>query len=213
MSWMLLMFACESMSNPGNPFTPVAMVSTKQVMGVEVEDGIQAGEAISDEFRDPQEVIEMGENTETVTAASARQVASSTEPISTSGERPLLVDAGQSQQTIVTPEMQQGLGLLPAQTIVTQALESAGAVPVATLGGNSGWPVRLVGTMSDAQPPRAVLGFATGEEVVVTPGMLLPSHQIVVMSIGASQVQLAKIVPMGDRASIQSISLQAAYPE
>jgi hypothetical protein len=110
--------------------------------------------------------------------------------------------------------MQQNSGLLPSQTIVTQALDSTpGASTPVAASGAGGWPVRLVGTMSDAQPPRAVLGFATGEEVVVTPGMLLPAHQIVVMSIGASQVQLAQIIPTGDRATIQSMSLQAAYPE
>ena len=62
--------------------------------------------------------------------------------------------------------------------------------------------------MAGAQPPRAVLGFATGEEVVVTPNAFART------SAGgdehwASQVQLAKIVPMGDHAAIQSMSLQS----
>ena len=216
MSWMLFFFACESMSTPGKPFAPVAMVSTTQRMGEGIEPSEETTETVSDEFKDPQVVIELDAEDSRTEA----KVLTTTETTSTSSGNVLNIDATQvPAQTVITPEMQMG-GMtvgepLPAQTVVTQEIEvvTGGYAPLNALSGSSGWPVRLVGTMAGAQPPRAVLGFATGEEVVVTPGMLLPAHQLVVMSIGPSQVQLAKIVPMGDHAAIQSMSLQAQYPE
>lgn len=218
MSWMLLFFACENMPTPGKPFAPVAMVSTTQRMGEAVEETTETAEAdaaVSDEFRDPQEVIDLSAEAEQADAPT--QV--TTETTSTTDGNVVTLDATNlSVDTVITPEMLSG-GMttgqnLPAHTVVTQDIEVAGGhSPVNALSGSSGWPVRLVGTMAGAQPPRAVLGFATGEEVVVTPGMLLPAHQLVVMSIGPAQVQLAKIVPMGDHAAIQSMSLQAQYPE
>ena len=216
MSWMLLFFACENMPTPGKPFAPVAMISTTQRMGEGIEPAEESTETVSDEFKDPQEVLDLSSEAE----AAEPEVLTTTETTSTSSGNVLTIDATQvPAQTVVPPQMQMG-GMtvgepLPAQTVVTQEIEvvTGGYAPVNALSGSSGWPVRLVGTMAGAQPPRAVLGFATGEEVVVTPGMLLPAHQLVVMSIGPSQVQLAKIVPMGDHAAIQSMSLQAQYPE
>ncbi|MGC6507873.1 MAG: hypothetical protein ACON4U_05615 [Myxococcota bacterium] len=218
MSWMLLFFACENMPTPGKPFASVAMNPSIQRMGeaVEVPSGMTETDAsVSDEFRDPQEVIDLTADAEAVEPSTL----TTTETTSTSDGNVVTIDATNvPSETVITPNMLMG-GMasgqtLPAYTVVTQELESAdGGATVNPLNGNNGWPVRLVGTMAGAQPPRAVLGFASGEEVVVTPGMLLPAHQLVVMSIGASQVQLAKIIPMGDHAAIQSMSLQAQYPE
>ena len=44
----------------------------------------------------------------------------------------------------------------------------------ASLGDNTGWPVRLVQTLPDTQPPRAILGLPDGRELVVSPGTLIP---------------------------------------
>lgn len=74
------------------------------------------------------------------------------------------------------------------------------------------WGVRLVSTVPDAQPPRAILGLADGSEEVVTPGTLLPSAGIVVLAIGRDAVQIAEVKPAGDHATIETRVVQALYP-
>jgi hypothetical protein len=74
------------------------------------------------------------------------------------------------------------------------------------------WPVRLVSTLPQAQPPRAILGLPSGEERVVSPGMILAEQGLVVMSVSADKVQLAKVSSAGDHAVIEPLELSAAYP-
>lgn len=74
------------------------------------------------------------------------------------------------------------------------------------------WGVRLVSTVSSAQPPRAILGLPDGAEVVVEPGTLLPEAQLVILAIGQDAVQVAEIVPAGDRARVETQVLRALYP-
>ena len=74
------------------------------------------------------------------------------------------------------------------------------------------FPVRLVSTLPTAQPPRAILGLPSGQEVVVAPGSVLAPEGLVVMSIGDGRVQLAKIQQAGDHAQIDSIEISAQYP-
>jgi len=73
------------------------------------------------------------------------------------------------------------------------------------------WPVRLVSTIPQAQPPRAILGLPSGEERVVSPGSILAEQGLVVMSVTADRVQLAKIEAAGDHATIAPIELTAQY--
>ncbi len=74
------------------------------------------------------------------------------------------------------------------------------------------WGVRLVSTVVDAHPPRAILGMPDGSETVVQPGTLLPSVGVVVLAIGRNAVQIAEIVPEGDRARVKSQVITALYP-
>jgi hypothetical protein len=85
------------------------------------------------------------------------------------------------------------------------------APPVADPTQVGGWPVRLVKTIPDAQPPRAVLGLPSGKEIVVMPGTMVPEEGLVVVSIGPSRVQLSQVQPQGDHASITSFTLDAMY--
>ena len=75
------------------------------------------------------------------------------------------------------------------------------------------WPVRLVATLPEAQPPRAILGLPSGEERVVSPGSILPEQGLVVMAISKDKVQIAKITASGDHATILSTELLAQYPK
>lgn len=73
--------------------------------------------------------------------------------------------------------------------------------------------VRVVATLLDLQPPRAVLGLPDGSEEVVRPGTMLPEHGLVVLAIGRDAVQLARITPEGFHASVQTDTIRALYPE
>jgi len=76
---------------------------------------------------------------------------------------------------------------------------------------NPGWGVRLVASIPEAQPPRAVLGLPSGEEVVVSPGSMIPEAAIVVIAVGPGTVVLAEITPEGDHAKVEQRTLHAQY--
>lgn len=75
----------------------------------------------------------------------------------------------------------------------------------------AGWGVRLLSVIPDSQPPRAVLGLPDGREVVVSPGAMLPEAQVVVLAIGRDAVQIAEVLPDGDRAVVRSQMLSPLY--
>lgn len=85
--------------------------------------------------------------------------------------------------------------------------------PAATAGlaSQPAWGLRVVATVPAAQPPRAVLGLPSGEEVVVSPGSMLPEVGVLVVAIGQGAVQIARVTPAGDHATIESQSLLAQY--
>lgn len=118
-------------------------------------------------------------------------------------------------------EMFQGLGLGDVPPQVEKPAEPAPAAaapaapPTAQWTGSAppvSWGVRLVSTVPDAQPPRAILGMADGKEAVVTPGTLLPDARIVVLAVGRDVVQVAEVTPEGDHARVATYLLQALYP-
>ncbi len=76
----------------------------------------------------------------------------------------------------------------------------------------AGWGVRLVSTVSSAQPPRAILGLPDGSEMVVQPGSFLPEARVFVLAIGHDQVQIAHVIPEGDRARVETEMLSSLYP-
>jgi hypothetical protein len=73
------------------------------------------------------------------------------------------------------------------------------------------WGVRVVSIVADAQPPRAILGLPDGQEVVVEPGAFIESEKLVVTAIGREAVQVAHVVPVGDRVRIEDRTLQPLY--
>ncbi len=76
---------------------------------------------------------------------------------------------------------------------------------------SAGWGVRLLGTIAQAQPPRAALGLPDGQEVVVAPGSMLPTVGMVVISVGQDTIQLARVTPAGDHAEVEMVNLVAQY--
>ncbi len=88
---------------------------------------------------------------------------------------------------------------------------AAPAQAAAPLPSPSPWPVRLVKTLPEAQPPRAILALPDGSEVVVSPGALLAEQGLVVMGIGKGSLDLAQVKPAGDHAEIAPLTLTAQY--
>lgn len=101
----------------------------------------------------------------------------------------------------------------PAPPPVAAAPPVAAPPPMVVSAGSSaaGWPVRLVRTLPDTQPPRAILGFADGREIVVTPGAMVADQKLVVMSIGRRSLELARVAANGDHAVITQTTLTAQY--
>lgn len=99
----------------------------------------------------------------------------------------------------------------PAEAPAAPAPPPAPAL-TAALPSGSGWPVRLLSTLPQAQPPRAILGLPSGEERVVSPGTMLAEQGLVVMMVTADKVQLAHVEAAGDHARIDTIELSAQYP-
>lgn len=91
------------------------------------------------------------------------------------------------------------------------ASKDAAPAGTAAISVANNWPLRLVKTMPETNPPRAILGLPTGEEIVVNPGTMIPAHRLVVTSIGPRTTDLVLIEPQGDHTAISAISLQTQY--
>lgn len=93
---------------------------------------------------------------------------------------------------------------VPSTPAVPQVWDPSAALP-------TDWGVHVVSTLLDTQPPMAVMGLPDGQTVVVKPGSFLADRQLVVMAIGRDVVQVAKVVPEGYRARIETRTLGALY--
>lgn len=71
--------------------------------------------------------------------------------------------------------------------------------------------LRLVTTLPDTQPPRAILALGDGREVVVSPGDFLEAPRALVMAVGSDGVQIAHVEPHGDAVRIRPETLSALY--
>lgn len=116
------------------------------------------------------------------------------------------------------PTTKVGSTMAPAGTPATDAAEPAtatagpsGAVSAAPASATMAWPVRLVRTHLDEQPPSAVLAMPDGRRIVVSPGDMVPERGLVVMAIGKDRVHLAEINTRGDHATVVPLELTAQY--
>ena len=56
-----------------------------------------------------------------------------------------------------------------------------------------------------------VVRLPDGREVVVTPGSMVPEVGLVVLAIGPQAVQLARVQPVGDHATVDAMTLTPQY--
>ncbi|MEC7948852.1 MAG: hypothetical protein VX265_14890 [Myxococcota bacterium] len=191
-AWIaLLIVGCESMPSSGDIFTPVK-VGTATAPIVE-DDG-------EPWFDDAPSVVISSEEMDAVAEAEATG-----EPV------PEPAAAGSEADDASSPAP--GLSAptaSPAATVEAVAAPStAPSRPMAMVG--AAWPVRLVRTLPDTLPPRAILGLPDGSEIVVTPGSMVPEQGLVVVAIGRQTAQLARVSAQGDHAAIQPLLLNAQY--
>ncbi len=183
--------ACEQVAPSGNPLEPVAVAAQNETApAIEAVNVVGEAEGAADEEVFTISSEELAEAAQTPAAAEEAVAEVPSEP------EPAEVAEPKAAATPPTPSAD------PAQNSPRPGWPGQ----VATK-----WPVRLVTTVPNASPPRAILGLPDGREVVVNPGSMVPDLGIVVVAISPNSAELAKVAPAGDHATIESMTLTAQY--
>lgn len=190
--WMLvsMLGGCEQIAPSGNPLEPVVVAPASTEPGLEEpEPGAETTEESSEEV--------FSISSEDLLAIARGEDPSIPEP-----------------ETAAAPE-ESPPPVAEAPSLPTEIEQPSAPPPPPpsawgeTLG--KSWPVRLVTTVPNASPPRAILGLPDGREVVVNPGSMVPDMGLVVVAIAPNSAELARIAPAGDHATIETLTLQAQY--
>lgn len=187
--WMpVFLFACESVTPSGDLLSPVAPPAPAPVVTPPVP-GTPPSEP------------------------AAGPAAAEAAPAQPGGwdfpEEEFSISSEEMQANATAAEAAAAPAAAPAPEAAPQPSASAGAPSAMAFG--AGWPLRLVSTVAQAQPPRAILGLPDGREVVVSPGSLLPEVGLVVLSVGPRSVEAARVVANGDHAVVNPITLSSQY--
>lgn len=194
--------ACTQMESPGNPFSPVQIAEEKPEMD---SDSINVSEKndLEDKKEEVDPLFEPAGSVLLVSEVNEQPKVDEPEDATSeeqAEEDPSKNEAGevQAKQENPDPESIADAEEKNEQKVNTEQKEAASL---------SQWPLRVVKTEVDLSPPRAILGLPSGEEVVIRPGMQLPSENLVVMSIGSKAVVLARIHTDGDHARVEHLTL------
>ena len=190
---LVALSACQSMANPGDPLQAVPVSGNGAVVAPANLTGPQGDFDFEGEDRPIEEFGEQGDgglSDEDLLALQAR--ANGLDP---------------SDVTAPSPEP-------VAEAVAAAPMPAAMSIPewdpAQPLAGGS-WGVRLLATLHDVQPPRAVLGLPDGEEIVVQPGSFVENHRLVVIAVGRDVVQLSRITPQGFYAKVETETLQSLF--
>ena len=185
--WLLLLIGCEPMSEPGALFSAVEM---DEPVSAEPE---QAEPDLSFDF--PELEVISSEDLQSGNIGGEDDQDPEPEP-------------GAEPEAEPEPEPEpEPVDEAPAEASAAVSAASV-AAPASAV---SGWPIRLVKTLPETNPPRAILGLPSGEELVVSPGSMVPAHGLVVIAIGPNSAQIAQVTPQGDHAAISPVTLQTMY--
>ncbi|MFT4974583.1 MAG: hypothetical protein ACI8S6_000466 [Myxococcota bacterium] len=196
---LICLVGCEPMQDPGGFAAITKPVAAAGPAAGNTADAPDAAEPDADPALSYQEpVIIRSEDIQDQSTPAQPVTAPTTQPVAEPVTEPA-----------TAPFAEPAIGVMadPAAVTATSGTITSGSFP----GVAGGWPLRVIKTMSDTNPPRAILGLPNGEEIVVTPGKMIPQHRLVVMSIGPHSVELAHIQPDGDHAAVRAVSLQTQY--
>ena len=185
--FLSFLVACEQVAPAGNPLKPVQVKA--EPTAPEPSEG--SDEAVTQE----EEVFSISSE-EMQAAVEGTEPPASEDPPANTGEGTAATAAA-----VVDDEVDKEPSPRP----------SSGAVQGWPKQVAEAWPVRLVTTVPNASPPRAILGLPDGREVVVNPGSMVPDMGLVVVAISPNSAEVAKILPAGDHAKIESMTLTAQY--
>jgi hypothetical protein len=187
---IFMFIGCEPVTPSGNPLEPatVAAVASQTVAPAATED---AADGAQEEQEEAQEDAKFTISSEELNQLAKGEIPGTEEPEAEVAEdKPSAEDVTETRPVPETAE--------PPTSGWKQAVGKA-------------WPVRLVTTVPNATPPRAILGLPNGKEIVVNPGSMVPEMGLVVVAISPNSAEIARIAPAGDHATIESMTLRAQY--
>jgi hypothetical protein len=190
---VLALVSCQQIPNPGDPLQPVAMVAGAAVSTPAPLGGPQGDFDFDAEDRPENEVgvtIDSESSEEDLLALQAR--ANGLDPDELTAPEPTPAPVPEVQVQVPVP------------------VEVPVWDPTQPLSGGS-WGIRLLATLHDVQPPRAVLGLPDGQEIVVQAGTFVEAHRLVVMAVGRDVVQVSRVTPQGFYAQVETETLQALF--
>ena len=191
------------MESPGDPFSPVSITDVSEQSGMESVDvnpdeDVSKKEEVDPLFEPTGSILVVSEKKEGETDASVKDDIPTV--LNEDGSKEVLEVTKEDTTEEKKEQMLELDKSIPAQSASTQTSRS----DIFSMGT---WPLRVVKTEAELNPPRAILGLPNGKEIVIRPGMQLVEEGLVVMSIGKRGVVLAKITAEGDHAQIESITL------
>ena len=195
-----LVMACEQVAPHGDPLQPVEVAPQPADDGAEPNPSEQ-----EDATAEEDEVFQISSEELLEAAGQTATEEAPTDAIEADGQ------AGTANGDL-EPVLEKGVEPIAADPVPASA-------PAPTTPASAGWgevigkkwPVRLVTTVPNATPPRAILGLPDGREVVVNPGSMVPDMGLVVVAIAPNSAELARIAPAGDHATIETMTLRAQY--
>ena len=191
-------FACEQRPELGKSVEFTSQ-STKEVSITSLEKTITENRDVAKDKSDKNENVESDKNEETV---NIDQENPSQEP-DPFDEEPFQLDSSEMGQ-----EVTEVTEVIEDETKSEATASNMETVDVTSLDLVGGWPVQVIGILSESFPKRAVLRRANGAEISVQAGQFISEEKLVVLAIGRNHVSLAKIHPDGNVATIQQMDLQ-----
>jgi hypothetical protein len=188
LSVLSFIFACQTMENPGAMFSQVAIAK-------------EATSVVAEEPQVEETVDPMFQSNEGLIVSSLEDKAEgSNETVEGVEEQMIDTEDAPEEQNETVDEEDMKVAKVPA------APQSMRVSRV-----KDGWRPTLIASMMEGPTPRAILALPGGEEKIVKAGDLLADEGVVVMTIGASFVELAVINSEEGRAKIENLTLTAQF--
>jgi hypothetical protein len=201
-----LLAACEPTSTGGDLFGPAAG-SSAPVVGSASPDAASGGASgVSGKRADPA-FADFEEPAFKMSSDELHQSANAAPSDAAPSAAPAAAAAPAAPAVVAAPP-----GPAEAAPVAAPPSPPAGSIaPLSALAAPGPWPVRLLRTLPETQPPRAILGLPDGREIVVSPGSMVPEQGLVVMAVGKGHLSLARVTGQGDHVALSELTLQSQY--